>query len=364
MKPRQPFVIVGGGLAGVTAAWSLRKSGYDALILEAGPRLGGRFYSRRVGKALADYGCQYLNRGNRVLVQLTRGAGIEHELATIPGGVVDVDDSGTRLSTANAYDANRVALRSGCGSLIDAIAEGISVQFDSRVSAIRWDVQDRTFWFETDGDRPVIDRTSGNLITAAGVIVATTPRAASAIAQRSVSISSWGPAFASISFQPAFVGLFVVPRVETKFYGFQTVGRSKVAWIALEEKKSPSRAPSGCSMVVSVAAPAWSESLAGLDDSAALGDLYAETRRLVPELAESPINQACKFWPAGLFTGTPLNPTELPETSPVGLPITVAGDYTRGSRAEDAAESGLAAAQRLVDRWEAFRTQVAPEPIP
>lgn len=39
---KQPIIIMGAGLTGLTAAWLLKKQGIKALILEARERVGGR----------------------------------------------------------------------------------------------------------------------------------------------------------------------------------------------------------------------------------------------------------------------------------------------------------------------------------
>ena len=43
---KEKVIIVGGGLAGLTAAYKLKKSGIHALILESADRLGGRIYTK------------------------------------------------------------------------------------------------------------------------------------------------------------------------------------------------------------------------------------------------------------------------------------------------------------------------------
>ena len=39
--PKESVAIVGGGIAGVAAAWSLQRSGYPVALFEKGPALGG-----------------------------------------------------------------------------------------------------------------------------------------------------------------------------------------------------------------------------------------------------------------------------------------------------------------------------------
>src|SRR3546814_4770509 len=52
---RHPVVIIGGGLAGLTAARRLHRAGIDFQLLEARSRLGGRILSAgAAGEAAAD----------------------------------------------------------------------------------------------------------------------------------------------------------------------------------------------------------------------------------------------------------------------------------------------------------------------
>jgi monoamine oxidase len=46
---RPPVAIVGGGIAGLTAALTLTRAGIPAVVYEASTRLGGRMHSHRTG---------------------------------------------------------------------------------------------------------------------------------------------------------------------------------------------------------------------------------------------------------------------------------------------------------------------------
>ncbi len=50
------IVVLGSGVAGLTSAYELRKAGYDVVLLEARPRVGGRSYTARGGTQLTELG--------------------------------------------------------------------------------------------------------------------------------------------------------------------------------------------------------------------------------------------------------------------------------------------------------------------
>ena len=56
MSGRAGVVVIGGGLAGITAAIALREAGADVTLLEARPRLGGATCSFSRGGLVVDNG--------------------------------------------------------------------------------------------------------------------------------------------------------------------------------------------------------------------------------------------------------------------------------------------------------------------
>ncbi|MDI2029533.1 hydroxysqualene dehydroxylase HpnE [Saccharopolyspora sp. TS4A08] len=72
---RGSVVVVGGGLAGITAALECRERGYAVQLLEARPRLGGATYSFARGELLVDTGQHVLLRCYSAYLDLLRRIG-------------------------------------------------------------------------------------------------------------------------------------------------------------------------------------------------------------------------------------------------------------------------------------------------
>jgi protoporphyrinogen/coproporphyrinogen III oxidase len=68
-------VIVGGGIAGLSAAWRLRRR--DILLLEAGDRLGGRMRSDPCGEYWLNYGAHLFPGPGTLVDRMARECGLE-----------------------------------------------------------------------------------------------------------------------------------------------------------------------------------------------------------------------------------------------------------------------------------------------
>ncbi|MER3454237.1 MAG: oxidoreductase [Acidimicrobiia bacterium] len=64
MKTNAEVVVVGAGLAGLSAAWILANSGVEVVVLEARERPGGRVLTSRVESTWIDEGGQWLGAGH------------------------------------------------------------------------------------------------------------------------------------------------------------------------------------------------------------------------------------------------------------------------------------------------------------
>jgi oxygen-dependent protoporphyrinogen oxidase len=70
-------VVIGGGLAGLTAAYLLVAEGHEVTVLEAAPRVGGKLCRLEVGGALVDVGAEAMLNRRPEGVDLARELGLD-----------------------------------------------------------------------------------------------------------------------------------------------------------------------------------------------------------------------------------------------------------------------------------------------
>lgn len=87
-------IIVGAGLAGLSAARALKEKGKSYLILEATDRSGGKVYSKvsEDGSRYFELGAQFINKDMTEIVKLIEQAGMSLEETRIPDDIVIISD--------------------------------------------------------------------------------------------------------------------------------------------------------------------------------------------------------------------------------------------------------------------------------
>lgn len=75
--PRAQVVVVGAGIAGLTAAAALARRGLDVRVLEASGRVGGRMSSEEIDGYVVDRGAQFLSSAYPTLLSLIREVSLD-----------------------------------------------------------------------------------------------------------------------------------------------------------------------------------------------------------------------------------------------------------------------------------------------
>jgi len=95
-------LIIGAGMAGLTAARALAESGVRVLVLEAQDRIGGRIYTQHIGDEAIELGAEFIHGRSPELWALIEEAGLEtYERG---GAQICFDDSGLNACSAELFD--------------------------------------------------------------------------------------------------------------------------------------------------------------------------------------------------------------------------------------------------------------------
>lgn len=124
-------LIVGAGLAGLTAAQALQESGHSVAVVDKGRSAGGRLATRRVGDGVADHGAQYFT---------VRSPQFERRVNQWEKeGVVYVWSTGFSTGSLTLNDDHghaRYAVHGGMNRLAKHLAQGLPVEVNVRLTHI------------------------------------------------------------------------------------------------------------------------------------------------------------------------------------------------------------------------------------
>ena len=76
-------VVVGAGMAGLTAARALAEAGLKVLVVEAQDRIGGRIWTRHVGDEAIELGAEFLHDRHGLSASALAGTALD-QLARKP----------------------------------------------------------------------------------------------------------------------------------------------------------------------------------------------------------------------------------------------------------------------------------------
>ena len=122
MKNNYQVIVIGAGIAGLVAAYELRKEGIDVVILESSGKSGGRMATEKYHNRIIDTGAQFLSSGYPIISGLIKEFEIESEFAPTSPYCSIVKNGKPRTFR---YDRPFSLLFSGLLSLKDWLCLGI-----------------------------------------------------------------------------------------------------------------------------------------------------------------------------------------------------------------------------------------------
>jgi renalase len=250
-------LIIGAGMAGLTAARELNRRGWDVTVLDKGRGVGGRLATRRLEQARLDHGAQYFS------------ARTPDFQATVQSLLADGIIAEWPLNTGDAtFGQPRYVGIDGMNAVAKALAQNLTVRTGETVSTLR-----------TDAGGWLVETASAQRYRADTLLITIpAPQALALLAQSDITLSAWDQAsLAAIDYQPCLAVMAALnqPSALPEPGAFRDDTRD-VAWIVDNTRKGIS--PNQPSVTIHASA---SYSQAHFDD-----DLNAVGQSLLAQLQE------------------------------------------------------------------------------
>jgi len=324
------IVIVGAGIAGLTAARTLKDMGFDSVVLEKNKGVGGRCATRRLGNGIFDHGSQFFTVREPAFQELVDGW-MEHGAVKEWARVFPVIGEVTELPGHPRYCG-----ADGMTGIAKVLAEGLDIRREHRVKRV---TEARGCWrIEVEDD----------IRLRAGVLVLTAPVPQSLRMINDENTWRIGAALSPllvIHYSPCFVAMALLDGPSgLPAPGAARVEEGPISWIADNQAKGISP---GAVAVTIHASRRFSEDHVD-EDPQDIAHILEEAAR--PLLKSKIIECRGHKWrysvPSSIL---PVGCFEVDGRAPLFF----AGDAFAGNRVEGAALSGLAVARavaRIVDK--------------
>ncbi len=327
-------LVVGAGMAGLTAAHELTRTGRSVRVVDKGRAPGGRLATRRVGAATFDHGAQFLTaRDPRFRERIATW----HEDGVVRTWFTGLPDLVPRdPERAATDDEPRYRGVPTMRSIAEHLADGLDLHLGVQVSAIaRGDDGWRIAAAHRDGGSWPLD--AGSLLMTAPV-----PQSLALLDTGGVPLTAdVRQQLDELTYDPC-IAVLMVPEAATTLpeHGALRLDQPPLSFLTDNLRSGASAAPA-----VTIHADAEaSRRLWDADDERVTQELVAAA---APLLGTSGTGVYVHRW----RYAAPVRSAAVPaliDTS-TGAPIAFAGDAFVGGRLEGAARSGLAAAELLTD---------------
>jgi predicted NAD/FAD-dependent oxidoreductase len=320
------IAVVGGGIAGMTAARMLADDGRDVVVLDKGRGPGGRMARRRHAEFEFDHGAQYFTARDPSFIAQVEAWQRDGIVREWTGRVVTIDQDGR---TGPGPTSPRFVGTPGMNAVVRHLGRGLEVRYEHRVDALRR-LDGRWTIATSDG------ATSGPYD--AVIVAAPAPQAGALLAAPCPEIAR---RIDRVSFQPCWTAMLAFDqRLDVDFDGAHIRANGPLRWIARNASK-PDR-PAGETWIANANAAWATEHLEDAADDvlAALTEALFEHAGLSPVRPRAHVAHRWRY----AFVDRPLGEPCLVDAH---RGVVVCGDWCLAPRVEDALRSGVAAASCL-----------------
>lgn len=342
------IAVIGAGIAGLSAGWSLRKAGHRVRVFERNYKPGGRMNSRRKAGLVVDHGDRFIFRDAPTLRELLIDCGLSDDICTINLPIFTMREDGSFAeSAAEAVDRNRITFPGGMLVLPEALRRHLGGYYSIGVTSVEWKPGVSKMLVQTEPPlRPLESQVDG-------VIIATP-------ATEALSISTpvhdlLNPSFLEqarkVRYTRCFTLIAALRKIDLPqpFYGIVPPPSSGLSWIAFENLKCERREVNGWTVMIAHSAPDAADSYLKQDDDSATERMYKQARKYIPQLPDEWRWARAKRWEvAHLVKDSVVASAEQFPASPESVLIEFCGDYREGDGCEAAAHSGRLAAESLI----------------
>lgn len=316
--------VIGAGLAGLTCARELRRSGFFVEVFEQERVIGGRLATARLGLESFDYGAQYLTaRGNSFRDFLDEVAGIGYAARWTPRAQISGPEGGGQMLPWYVGTP-------GMASIVRPLTESVRVQTSRRVHTLERADKGWRIWFD---DETVVGP------FAAVAVTVPAPEARLLLGR----VGDMTSALARVRMAPCWALMLqfderILPEQDV----FSDMSET-IRWIARNNTK-PGRSARGETIVIH-ASPAWSRQTEDVDPDVIADELWSEASNALGLPPVRPSRKSAHLWRHGLVEQALGESYVYSQDFKVGA----AGDWCLGRLAEHAFESATGLAKAIIN---------------
>lgn len=318
--------VVGAGVAGLSAARLLHKSGHEVLVFERSGDIGGRCATRTVDQYVFDTGATSIAPRGKVLEPVLLNELDTSELVLVPKPIYI--HTSLRVAPGDVTRAKllRYTYKNGNATLGKLLAAGLNVRLNAKVEAV-----------EKDNGLFRIGADKFDALVLACPIPETAALLETMGEQRSIN---------HVHYRPCLSVLLGYDKEmpEVKYHAIiDPEQRHPLTWLSLESEKCPGRAPEAHTAMVAQLSPQFSATYYDSEDGAIVAATVEYVERLYGQAWSSPVAFDVKRWRYS-------QPENLALFYSVNQPrskVLIASDGLIGGRVEYAYEAGARVAKML-----------------